>query len=112
MNVDVKDSHYLLLDGSFDHGQLHPTIIGNLCAQGEILKCGLLHLPLYEDPLLREDIHVVVEGHIASQRSIVDRRSSEGLQFLLFSHWAFSQITFRHGFGIEDSKVRQECRGG
>lgn len=52
VNFGIKNLNHLLLENPFDYSQLHLTVIGYLCAHGEIVKGSLLHFPLHEDPLL------------------------------------------------------------
>lgn len=52
----------LLLHLSLDDGELQPPVIRNCYANREVTKCHLLHISMDKNLLLREDVHVVVEG--------------------------------------------------
>lgn len=55
VDVGEEDANNILLYLDLDDGELQPPVIGNICAQCEIMKSHLLHIPLNKN-LLRVDV--------------------------------------------------------
>lgn len=51
VGVGVEDAYGFLLYLAFDDGDLHPPVIWNCCAYGEVAEGNLLHVSLNEDHL-------------------------------------------------------------
>lgn len=85
VDVRVENADGFLLHLALYDGDLHPPIIRNYHANCEASKCCLLHKLLNENFLLREDVHVVVEGGGITQCPEVSSCNPGSLDLLLLT---------------------------